>query len=713
MNTNLTRQEGKIRGRKSKEETDGKVKGMINMKIRKGVALLCAMLMIGATACKSEPAEGKHPAEGNHTEASGEQGTNRQEGSNEEAGTSSVVAVTQAPKLREEIQAVKESLADERAERTAVVTLSDTGITISGSGCESDGSRLKIKEAGVYEIGGTLSDGSIYVNADNESEVHLIFNGVTIHNETNAAVYCKKASRVTITLAEGSVNTLSGGTDYVLEEGEDEPDATLYAKHDLVLNGTGKLVVTSAYGDAVKGKDSLYILGGTYEVTSAEDGIVGRDLLYVADGVFAVNAVADALKASNDTDAALGNMMIDGGSFTLTAGTDGMQAENTLMVNDGTFVIRTGGGAASASTKTDSFGFGGGRGWGDWGGWGQDTETATEDTASTKGLKAGTLLAVTGGRFELDTCDDALHGNADVTITGGDFTIATGDDGIHAEEKLLMEGTPNVRITKSYEGLEALEIVIGGGEIEITASDDGLNAAGGADGSGFGHPGMGMFGDGEGEVTINGGNITVNADGDGLDSNGNLTVNGGSITVFGPTDGGNGVLDYGGSFALNGGTLLAFGSSEMAQTPASSSGQYSVAAVLSSRVQAGSTVEIVVDGKTVFLREVPKQFNYIVASSGEFVSGAEVSVVVDGKECYAGTLEDTVTCFGFSGGMGGFGGGNKGGLDGREEPGGRGDKGGFGGGEAPWMPNGGAPELPERERPEFPNGEVLELPEGE
>lgn len=669
--------------------------------------MLCIVLLVGATACKTEPAKETRPVGENSPEVSGEQATERREEGVEGAEEQATVPATQMPEVSEAIKAIKESLADESAERTAVVKLSDPGIEISGSGCEADGSRLKIKEAGVYEISGSLSNGSIYVNVDNESEVHLIFNGVTIHNETSAAVFCKKASKVTLTLADGSVNTLSDGAYYVFEEGEDEPDATLYAKHDLVINGNGKLVVTSAYGDAVKGKDALYILGGTFEVTSAEDGIVGRDLLYVADGTFTVSAVADALKANNDTDETLGNVVIDGGSFTLTAGTDGIQAENTLTVTGGNFVIKTGGGSANASTKTDSFGFGGGRGWGDWGSWGQGAGTDTEESSFAKGLKAGTLLAINGGRFELDTCDDALHGNVDVTITGGDFVIATGDDGVHADETLQVGGESKIYVTKSYEGLEALNIVVTGGEINITASDDGLNAAGGADGSGFGRQGMGMFGEGEGEVTINGGNITVNAEGDGLDSNGNLTINGGTVVVFGPTSGGNGVLDYGGTFALNGGTLFAAGSSQMAQTPSASSGQYSLAAVLTSPAQAGGMVEIVADGKTVFAQEVPKQFNYMVVSSKEFTAGAEVSVVVDGKECYAGALTDTVTCFGFSGGMGGFGG-----FGGGDKGDGRGGKGGFGG-EMPQMPNGEMPQMPEGERPGFPKGEMPQMPGGE
>lgn len=668
-------------------------------KIKKGAVLLCAVLLLGAVACKPDPAAGKNPETSGRAEAM-QQGS-EEDGSDENAP----VSVTQMPEVSEAIEGVKRQSATESAERTAVVKLSDAGIEIVGTGCEADGNRLKIKEVGVYEISGSLSDGSIYVNVDKESEVHLIFNGVTVHNETSAAVYCKKAAKVTITLAEGSVNSLSDGATYVFEEGEDEPDATLYAKSDLVINGNGRMTVTSAYKDAIKGKDSLYILGGELVVKSAEDGIVGRDFLYVAEGSITVDAAADALKASNDVDEGLGNIVIDGGSFTLTSGTDGIQAEKSLTITGGAFAVKTGGGAANASVKTDSLGFGDGMGWGKWGEWGISGETDTEDTASAKGLKAGTLVSITGGHFTLDTSDDAIHCNTNVAINGGEITISSGGDGVHADEALEISRDSKIRITKSYEGLEALNIVISGGEIDITAGDDGLNAAGGADGSGFGRPGMGMFGEGEGEVIVNGGFIRVNASGDGFDSNGDLTINDGVITVFGSTGGGEGALDYGGTFCLNGGTVFAAGGSVMGLAPANTSGQYSLAAGLTSQEQAGSKVEIVVNGETVFSEEVPRQFNYVVASSKDFVKDGSVSVAVNGEVCYEGTLSEVVTRFGFSGGMGGFGGPG--------DFGGHGGKGGFGDGTRPEIPNGERPQIPEGGWPGFPEGEMPQMPEGE
>lgn len=690
---------------------------MKKLQIRKETLALMVALLLGTAACGRDEAlqTGDAPTTvadatendeqtGNdeNNENKGNEAESRQPGADEakeETVGQNGAVIAPSAKLADLVAAVKKSEVAETAARTATVTLNDAGIVISGNGCVADGNRLKIKEAGTYEISGTLSNGSIFVNTDQESEVHLILNGVTVHNETGAALFCKKAAKVTLTLAAGSVNTLTDGAEYVFDEGEDEPDATLYAKHDLVINGSGMLKVTSAYGDAVKGKDSLYILGGSFVINAADDGIIGRDFLYIADGSFEVQSVSDAIKATNDVDAELGNIWIDGGTFLLNAGEDGIQAENTLTIHNGSFSIQSGGGAAKAKVKTESRQLGG---WGRWGNFDTDSVSGEEsDTVSAKGLKGENLVAVMGGVFDLDTCDDAVHSNKEVRLSGGTLCIRSGDDGVHADESLLVEGTLKLEIIKSYEGLEAENITVSGGDITIVASDDGINAAGGADSSSFGFWGAGGFGGGSGEIVINGGNLTINAAGDGVDSNGNITINGGTLFVYGPTGDGDGVLDYDGSFWLNGGTLLCIGSAGMAQMPDSTSGQYSVAAVLSSAATGGSTVEVTIDGIHVVSAEAPKQFRYILASSADFTEDADVAVLVNGEECYSGNLTETVTCFGTTGGFGGggFGGGGFGG-------------GGFGGGGFGGNSFDGGEdrnshtELPEGKQPKFPRTDV-------
>lgn len=649
--------------------------------IYRAVAISMTAVLLGTAACKGAQSgsgditaapdvvkdSDKNEAQDNKTEEKTE--------TNEKSGTESDIVIREGANNAETAAAVSAELSEavkemilqakaagiETAKSNAVITLSDAGIEVEGDGCKVDGSELKIKEAGTYTISGSLSDGRIYVNADEDSEVVLILDGVSVNNMTGAALYCKKAAKVTIVLADGTKNVFSDGTAYLFEEGEDEPDATVFAKHDLVIEGSGALEIKANYKDALKGKDALYILGGELVIDSADDGITGRDLLYVADGSITVKAGADALKSTNDKDDTLGMIVIDGGVFSLNAEEDAIQAENTLYIQDGSFEIRTGKGADGASAKGGNGAFGGR---GEFGGFGEfirgeeGRQQSVEDTASAKGMKASCGIVIYNGMFSIDTEDDAVHGNQKVYVLGGNYSIKAGDDGIHADEELIIAGDPEISIVKSYEGLEAKTITINGGTIDLTASDDGVNAAGGADNSGFG--GRGMFSGGQGQLTINGGRLTVNAAGDGLDANGSITMNGGTVVVYGPTDSGNGALDYDGSFALNGGSLLCIGSLGMAQAPSTSSSQFSLAAGLTQTAAAGSTVEILIGGSSIFKTTAPKQFSHIVASSAEFGKEAEARILINGTEIYAGTLTSVVTNFGnTTGGFGGFGGGGK------------------------------------------------------
>lgn len=300
---------------------------------RKSIALLLAMLVIGVAACGT-PDE-KQPQQDN---VAGEQTPG--DGVNQGGDAQGESASDNKDVGGDKSDATESG--DKSGAVKATVVLSDSGIVVNGTGCDVRPDRLKIEEAGTYEISGTLSGGSIYVNVDNDSEVHLILKGVKVHNETSAAFYCKKAAKVTVTLAAGTENVFTDGASYVFEPEEDEPDATFFAKHDLVIEGDGRLKVTANYGDAIKGKDSLYINGGVIEVDAVDDGITGRDLLQVTGGTVTVRSESDAMKASNDADPALGNVIIDGGTLTLIGDSDDIQAENRVIINGGTLSLSAG-----------------------------------------------------------------------------------------------------------------------------------------------------------------------------------------------------------------------------------------------------------------------------------------------------------------------------------------------------------------------------------
>lgn len=544
--------------------------------------------------------------------------------------------------------AVASSLASDSSyseSNSTAITFSDQTITVDGSGAAADGSILTITQPGTYILSGTLNEGQVRVETVDETDVQIVLDGATITNSTGAAIYVKSANSATITLAEGTTNTLSDGETYTFEDSEDEPDATLFSKSDLILNGTGTLVIDANYAHAIKGKDDVTIAEGTYELTSVGDAIKGSDSLFISSGSFTINAGGDGLQSTNEEEAGKGTLTIESGTFAITAASDGIQAATDLQILGGDFTITTGGGSANSSSASEA--------WGTWVAPGEETATTTpEETTSAKGLKATGSIAISGGTFVLETSDDSIHTNDTIQITGGDFTIASGDDGIHADNTLTIdEGTIN--INQSYEGIEATEITLNGGDITLTSSDDGLNAAGGNDASAVsGRPGENTFAstaEGAGLVTINGSTLVVNASGDGLDSNGSIEMNDGTVIVNGPTDSMNGTLDYDSTFNMNGGTLIGVGSSGMAMSPSATSTQ-SFLFTSSLPLAAGEALQITgPDGEVIMTFEASTTAQSLVFSSPDLVNGSAYTITTGGTvsgDSTTGIYEDAS----FSGG---------------------------------------------------------------
>ncbi|MEI3175778.1 MAG: carbohydrate-binding domain-containing protein [Lachnospiraceae bacterium] len=233
------------------------------------------------------------------------------------------------------------------------------------------------------------------------------------------------------------------------------------------------------------------------------------------------------------------------------------------------------------------------------------------DSVSRKGLKAGLLLSISGGTYELDCADDSLHSNGDLTVSGGVFTMAAGDDGAHADGTLTVNGG-EMEITTCYEGLEGTEIDVTGGSVTLTASDDGINAAGDA---------------GAVLVSVSGGILQINASGDGLDSNGDIVMTGGKIYVSGPTGDGNGSLDYSGECRIDGGLLFLAGSTGMIQNPGEDSGQNTITVVYSEQQEAGTEVSLRTDDEAVIASFTPaKAYASIQVSAPELDDGTVVSL---------------------------------------------------------------------------------------
>ena len=517
------------------------------------------------------------------------------------------------------------------------VTLSDDDITGETDGVVINGQTVTITAEGTYIFSGTLSEGQIVVDADN-AKVQIVFDNVDITCASSAAVYVKSAEKVFVTLAEGSQNTLRNTDEYVAID-DNNIDAVIFAKSDLTLNGTGSLTIVSAEGHGIVSKDDLKITGGTYDITAAGHALSGKDSVRIADGTFILTAEKDGIHAENADDEEKGYIYIADGDFTITSDGDGMDASNIVQIEDGTFDITAGGGAANSQKTHESDMPGGGMSQNierpegesmpqmgekpdgesmpqmgekpDGENMPQDT-TTDESSTSTKGIKAGGGMYLNGGTYQIDSADDSIHSNANITIADGTYTLATGDDGVHADDALTVNGG-TITVTESYEGLEGLTVTINDGTIDITARDDGINTAGE-------------------KMELNGGYIHILAGGDGVDSNGDLTINGGEIYIDGPSDNGNSAIDYGdrSSAYVNGGMLVAIGSSGMAEGMSDSSKQKVLMVKLGEQMEAGDVELTDNEGNVIVSYTALKSYDCVIISTAEVESGATYTLTTSG-----------------------------------------------------------------------------------
>lgn len=319
-------------------------------------------------------------------------------------------------------------------------------------------------------------------------------------------------------------------------------------------------------------------------------------------------------------------------------------------------------------------------------------------TAADDAVRGKDYLVVTGGTMDVDAGGDGLKSDADddatagyVALLGGDVTVRAGSDGVQGfTDVAIADGT--LTVTGSEEGIEAATIVQSGGDVDVTSTDDGLNATvkeaedasttddtstgttdgqapaegempqGGPPADGEMPEGAPQDGGGGGmgveegaSLTITGGTLHVDAEGDGLDSNGVAVVSGGDIVIEGPTNGGNGALDSAGGLEVSGGSLLAVGASGMAESPDADSAQGWVALTADSTLEAGTEVAVVdAGGTTVASMTLTKSAQSVVLSGPEIASGDTYTLTADGEQVGTATAGEAA-----EGGMGMPGGGGR------------------------------------------------------
>lgn len=594
----------------------------------------------------------------------------------------------------EESDSVKISLSDDTT--TVSSGSSDNSSTDDTvDGVTVDGNVITITSGGTYIISGTLSEGQLVVDADDE-KVQLVLDNADITCATSAAIYVKSAGKTFITLAEGSENILMNTAEFEAID-DNNIDAVIFSKDDLALNGSGTLTINSENGHGIVSKDDLKITGGTYNITAASHALSGKDSVRIAEGTFNLVSGKDGIHSENADDSSKGYVYIAGGEFTVDSTGDGIDASNIVQIDGGTFDITAGGGVEN-STKTHEDNMMGGPGGGNGPQMGEapdgntpsekpsgevpqgdpgnnssensgsdnsssdssssdiatppekpdsntnqaagteqsESDTSDSDSASTKGIKADGRLYINGGTFTINSADDSVHSNSAVTINDGTYTLTTGDDGVHSGEAVEINGG-TITISESYEGLEGLTVTINDGDIDITSSDDGINAAGGNEEMGFGRMGNDSTDNTSTDemwMEINGGYIHVLAGGDGIDSNGDITVNGGEVYIDGPSDSGNSAIDYGDRSAcyINKGTVVAIGSSGMAEDISDDSDQQVMLVKLDSQKEAGEVILTDSDGNEIITYTALKAYDCVIISAKDLEAGQTYTLTTSGTQ---------------------------------------------------------------------------------
>ncbi len=561
------------------------------------------------------------------------------------------------------------------AAQSAELAFSNSFITEtqSGSGYTIDGTTLTITTAGTYRISGSCNEGAIIVSKG-LSNVTLILDNLTLSSSATAPIVVKKSATVNLHLV--GTSTLTDNEDLANETSSDTTIAEAFegaaikvkSGSSVTFCGDGDLNVVANAKNGIKGGSTAELIfnqsgtinvsgnakyyGATTTGAAVNNGIGCDGSIVINQGTYVIKAANDGIKSAPDatdetegttidTESA-GTVTINGGTFDIDVDGDGIQGDTALNINGGTFDIRT------------------------WKGYSVWNDTLANEY-SCKGLKASgdraeeagiePALNITGGSFVLNTGDDAVHSDAYATVTGGTFTIQTGDDGMHADTSLTI-GTenglardPDITINNSYEGLEGSTVYIYSGRSYVVASDDGVNAAGGSSsgsdpGAGGGNtfkPGGGPGGrpggntnpggstttTGNYNIYIYGGDLYVNCDGDGLDSNGGLYLYGGTQAVFSMKSGGdNSPIDADGAVSIQGASLFAAGSRGMDgaqsswfgsnQKYASSTSSYTAGKIINTK--AGSS------GSVIFSYTLPKAVNFVLASYPTSVSSNAPSI---------------------------------------------------------------------------------------
>ena len=597
-------------------------------------------------------------------------------------------------------------------------TIDLDNVEVTGDGISVSDNVITISKGGDFEVTGTLDDGQIVI--DTEEKVKLRLSGMSLTNKNGSAVYVKNADKAYITLTDNTENTLTDGENYT--SGDENEKGCITSRDNLEIKGSGSLTLNGNYNHGIFSSNSIEIGNGNITVNAKNDGIHANDTLAISGGTVNVTAEGDGLQAEEILDISDGEVNVTTtGEVKASTSNDfggrGEMKDSSQMTDDEIQSMReqmnnnqfTQTEESDDSDDTSSKGIKA-----DWMldiSGGEVTVNSTDHA-----IHCTSDINITGGTLNLSSeSKKGISGHGDVTIDDGDITITKSTECIESKKILTINGG-NIDITASDDGLNSG----GTGANQNGGFGGGTNMQGGQqgnrgqigrqnsdgqDGNQMTPPEMpsdknggqmtppempngqdgnqmtppeipsdknggqmtppnmqqaeGNEQDSEHHIQINGGNIKIVADADGIDSNGSLFINGGTITVDAQATGAESAFDTDGAFIVNGGTIIGVSGSGMDESPNSYSAQNVILAYTTSQISAGDEVKITdSNGKTIAEYTVVKGGSKIMYSSDKLKTGETYTVYASGEEVGSAEIESSITKIGTKSNSG-FGGGHR------------------------------------------------------
>ncbi|MBQ9347668.1 MAG: carbohydrate-binding domain-containing protein [Oscillibacter sp.] len=403
-----------------------------------GYAALALSASLALTACGGSAAPAAEgTAESKNTETIGSAVENTEESaavesptveSGETASSAAQTETTDTTLFNDTFSSRDLSGTWDAAEAVSIL-LNSASISCDNPSVSVSGSAATITAAGTYRVAGTLDNGFLIVDAGTDDKVQIVLDSASIHSETFAALYVRQADKVFLTLADGTVNTLSSGGGFEAID-ENNVDGTIFSKDDLTLNGSGTLAVSSPAKHAIVSKDDLIVTGGTYDITAASHALSAQDGIGIAGGSLTINAGKDGIHTSNDGDGTKGTVYVAGGTIALSAADDGVTASGLVQVDGGTMDITAAEGMEGNYIRIND---------------GTITIQASDDGINAAQTYTGAPtpcvefnggdITVTVGQGDTDCVDS----NGDLIITGGTIRV-TGNSGFDFDGSVTFIG---------------------------------------------------------------------------------------------------------------------------------------------------------------------------------------------------------------------------------------------------------------------------------